>query len=140
MPKIAKAAKNRKAKNGKLPREMSREEVFALCREKLLEAKEAHLSTFKSYDSVMAAEVVGDDGDVAHAIEEQDIAVTRRENILKELKEIIEALERLDNKTYGMCEETEEEIEPERLLAIPWTRLSLEGAVIREREQKRLAG
>ena len=124
----------------KAARAMSRKELFAKCREKLLAAKEAHLSTFKAYDSVMAAQVSGDDGDVAHAIEEQDIAVTRRENILSELKEIIEALERLDTDAYGVCEETEENIEPERLLAIPWTRLSLEGAVIRERDMKRQAG
>ena len=35
--------------------------------------------------------------------------------------------------------ETEEEIEPERLRALPWTRLSIEGAEIRESMTKRYA-
>ncbi len=40
---------------------------------------------------------------------------------------------------YGICEETEELIEEDRLLAIPWTRLSIEGAEIRESVNKRYA-
>jgi DnaK suppressor protein len=43
----------------------------------------------------------------------------------------------MENGSYGTCEETGEDIEEKRLLAIPWTRLSLEGAEVREREQKR---
>ena len=29
---------------------------------------------------------------------------------------------------YGVCEQTGEDIEPERLSSIPWTTLSIEGA------------
>jgi DnaK suppressor protein len=49
------------------------------------------------------------------------------------------ALSRIESGTYGICEETEEQIEHERLLAIPWTRLSIEGAEIRESIKKRYA-
>ena len=49
------------------------------------------------------------------------------------------ALSRIDSGTYGICEETEEVVEAERLLAIPWTRLSIEGAEIRESLNKRYA-
>jgi DnaK suppressor protein len=48
------------------------------------------------------------------------------------LIEIEFALARIENGQYGVCEETEEFIEHERLLAIPWTRFSIEGAEIRE--------
>ena len=44
-----------------------------------------------------------------------------------------------DAELFGICEETEEVIEPERLRAIPWTRLSIEGAEIRESVNKRYA-
>jgi 3-hydroxyacyl-CoA dehydrogenase/enoyl-CoA hydratase/3-hydroxybutyryl-CoA epimerase len=53
------------------------------------------------------------------------------------IKEIDEALARMEGGVYGICEETGDEIEEKRLQAIPWTRLSLEGAEVREREQKR---
>ena len=44
-----------------------------------------------------------------------------------------------DTLIEGTVEETEELIEPERLRAIPWTRLSIEGAEIRESLTKRYA-
>jgi len=53
--------------------------------------------------------------------------------------EIEMALGRIENGTYGICEETEEPIETDRLLAIPWTRLSIEGAELRESLGRRYA-
>jgi DnaK suppressor protein len=114
----------------------NRKALYEQCRKKLLEAKERHLQAFRSYATALSAHISGDDADVATAIEDQDLAVTRREKVLAELKEIELALERIENGTYGNCEETEEPIEKERLLLIPWTRLSLEGAIMREKERK----
>jgi DnaK suppressor protein len=48
-------------------------------------------------------------------------------------------LGRIEKGTYGVCEETEEPIEVERLRAIPWTRLSIEGAELREALEHRYA-
>ena len=53
--------------------------------------------------------------------------------------EIEFALSRIENGTYGICEMTEEKIENDRLLAIPWTRLSIEGAATHRRDQQRVA-
>jgi DnaK suppressor protein len=114
----------------------AREKLYEECRKRLLKAKEDHLVTFNATKSSLLTPISGDDGDVANAIEEQDLTVSRREKLLTLLQEIEAALERLEDGTYGVCEETEEQIEKDRLLALPWTRLSLEGAVIREREQK----
>ena len=61
------------------------------------------------------------------------------ERLRKRLVEIEMALTRIDQGGYGICEETEELIEPERLRAIPWTRLSIEGAEIRESMKRRYA-
>ncbi|MCM0605892.1 MAG: TraR/DksA C4-type zinc finger protein [Xanthomonadaceae bacterium] len=58
---------------------------------------------------------------------------------MAQLREIDLALERIEQGTYGICEETEEEIEADRLMAIPWTRVSFEGAEIRETNQRRYA-
>jgi RNA polymerase-binding transcription factor DksA len=40
-----------------------------------------------------------------------------------ELAEVEAALERLQHGAYGVCEATGQPIEPERLRALPWTRL-----------------
>jgi DnaK suppressor protein len=40
--------------------------------------------------------------------------------------EVAEAVKRIDEGTYGVCEETEEPIGVKRLKAQPWTRYSLE--------------
>lgn len=42
------------------------------------------------------------------------------------LYEIDQALKRIENGTYGVCELTGEKIQPERLEAIPWARFSTE--------------
>jgi len=52
---------------------------------------------------------------------ENDLSVKAREK-LNRLKEIKEALKRIQNRKYGICESCGKEIEPERLELIPWTR------------------
>lgn len=117
----------------------NRSKLYAECKAKLLKAKEEHLHAFEAYRGALSESVNhGDDGDVANAAEEQDITVHRREHLLSLLREIESALQRLEVGQYGICEETGEPIEKDRLLAIPWTRLSLEGALSRERDEKRM--
>ncbi|WP_028950824.1 TraR/DksA family transcriptional regulator [Sulfurihydrogenibium subterraneum] len=48
------------------------------------------------------------------------------------IKAIEEALERIHNGTYGICEVCGKEIEEERLEAIPWTTLCIQHAKERE--------
>ena len=50
------------------------------------------------------------------------------------LYEIDEALDRVRNGTYGICELTGKAIEPERLEAIPWTRFTAEAEAELEKE------
>lgn len=81
----------------------------------------------------------GDEGDqTLRALAEAEF-LSMNERLRKQLVEIEMALARIETGSYGVCEETEEPIETERLLAIPWTRLSIEGAEIRETMQKRYA-
>lgn len=46
---------------------------------------------------------------------------------------IREALGRIDDKTYGTCAHCENEINPRRLEAVPWTRLCLQCQALQEK-------
>lgn len=81
----------------------------------------------------------GDEGDQTNKALAEAELMALNERLRHQLVEIEFALSRIDAGTYGVCEETEEPIEADRLLAIPWTRLSIEGAEIRESMNKRYA-
>ena len=57
---------------------------------------------------------------------DRDFALSMLSSDQNALYEIEEALNRLRNGSYGVCEITGQPIEPERLAAIPWTRFSAE--------------
>jgi DnaK suppressor protein len=86
-----------------------------------------------------ADEKGGDEADQTMRVLAEVEALSMHERLRNQLLEIDYALVRIENGSYGVCEETEELIEPERLTAIPWTRLSIEGAEIRESITKRYA-
>lgn len=56
----------------------------------------------------------------------------------KLIKEIDEALKRIDEGTYGVCELTGKPIKPERLEELPWARFSIEAAREMERRAIRI--
>jgi len=84
-------------------------------------------------------ELRGDEIDQTLAVMTENSILTFQTKIREQLLEIENALARIENGTFGICEETEEFIEQERLMALPWTRLSIEGAEIREAARKRFA-
>ena len=55
------------------------------------------------------------------------------------LREIERALGKIEQGTFGLCEETEEPIDEARLEAQPWTRYSVEAAERREKARRRFA-
>ena len=114
-----------------------RQKLYDDCRMKLLKLREDTLNGLKALNPSLATEMVGDEADLASAHISQTQALNQRDKLLAKIKEIDEALGRIENGSYGTCEETGEPIEEKRLQALPWTRLSLEGAEVREREQKR---
>jgi DnaK suppressor protein len=114
-----------------------RQKLYDECRVKLLKTRQETLNGLEALNPSLATEMVGDEADLASAHISQTQALNQRDKLLAKIKEIDDALARMEAGTYGICEETEEPIEEKRLIAIPWTRLSLEGAEVREREQKR---
>lgn len=110
------------------------------CRRKLIETKQDLLNRFRTAQrNLVHSERGGDEADqsVAH-IEEHSFLVSQA-RLRDQLLEVEMALGRIEQGTFGICEETEEIIESERLLAIPWTRLSIEGAEIREAVSRKFA-
>ena len=110
------------------------------CRAKLVEAKEDIINRVReSKDSLVKEDTTGDEGDQTVRVLAESEFVANQERLRTQLLEIESALSRIEGGTYGVCEETEELIEPARLKAIPWTRLSIEGAEMRENQQKKYA-
>ena len=117
-------------------------DLVAECKKKLLELKAELLNRVRDARQGLHSgddSKGGDEGDQTLRALAEDEFLRNNERLRKQLLEIEMALSRMDSGTYGICEETEEIIEPERLLAIPWTRLSIEGAEIRESLNKRYA-
>ena len=50
------------------------------------------------------------------------------EDATRQLREVEEALQRIDAGTYGICEACGREIPEERLEAVPWTKLCIDDA------------
>lgn len=111
------------------------------CREKLLAARAEILNRVKSTRNDLYAEDSkgGDEADQTVRTMAESETLSMHERLRFKLQEIEFALSRIESGTFGYCEETEEPIEADRLLAIPWTRLSIEGAEIRESLEKRYA-
>lgn len=118
-----------------LPESLVRE-----CKTKLLQAKADILNRVKETRGELTNDDKGgDEADQTVRVLAESEMLSRNERLRTQLLEIENALARIQNGTYGICEETEEIIEAERLRAIPWTRLSIEGAEIRESMVKRFA-
>jgi DnaK suppressor protein len=115
-------------------------ELLKECRLKLLQVKTDILNRVReSRFDLNADEKGGDEADQTMRVLAEVEALSMHERLRHQLLEIENALVRIENGSYGICEETEEPIEHERLRAIPWTRLSIEGAEIRESITKRYA-
>ena len=69
---------------------------------------------------------------------ERDMAYNLISNQKEVLSEIEEAIKRIKNGTYGICEITGKPIPESRLMSIPYTRCTKEGQEIKEREAKRI--
>ena len=117
------------------------EKTIETCRIKLLNLKQDLLNQMRSSASHFNQldKSRGDESDLSAAHQEEHNFLIAQNRMKIQLFEIESALGRIESGTYGLCEETEEAIETERLLAIPWTRLSIEGAELRESVSKRVA-
>ncbi len=121
--------------------ETSMVSLLAECKRRLLQEKAEILNRVKEARANLnsSEDKGGDEADQTVRVLAEAELLTLHDRLRGQLLEIEMALSRIESGTYGICEETDEMIEPERLKAIPWTRLSIEGAEIRESMQKRYA-
>jgi len=111
------------------------------CQQKLLQLKTDLLNQIQTVQSdiVFSEEHRGDEADQTVRLMEEKNFLNRNERIHNQLLAVEAALARIEQGTYGLCEETGEPIEANRLLAVPWTALSIEGAEMRENMNKKYA-
>lgn len=105
---------------------------------RLLELKQQLLNqmSFLKAEFNLIDKSKGDESDQSVAHQEEHTFLITQSRYKFQVIEIDSALARIENGTYGMCEETQEPIEAVRLAAIPWTRYSIEGAEILEQNVK----
>jgi len=80
------------------------------------------MSAQKAAQVVARLDVPSDEGDLSQQHHEEWIFLNRNTIDMKLLREISDALHRLDAGIYGICMECEEPISAKRLDAVPWAR------------------
>ncbi len=89
----------------------------------------------KSALSLLGGEKGGDQADQVSRLQEEarHTGQIQRDRFL--LEQVFLALKRMESGEYGLCRQTGDVIELNRLQSLPWTTLSLEGAEIEESER-----
>jgi len=80
------------------------------------------MSAQKAAQVVARLDVPSDEGDLSQQHHEEWIFLNRNTIDMKLLREIADALQRIEQGTYGVCLECEEPISVKRLDAVPWAR------------------
>lgn len=91
----------------------------------------------KSYkDLAIDPEELSDEMDLAGLVVNQLVDLNIRSRELQKLRAIEGALERIENSSYGLCEECGDPIGASRLRTLPFTTLCIQHAEERERQQQ----
>jgi len=80
------------------------------------------MSAQKAAQVVARLDVPSDEGDLSQQHHEEWIFLNRNTIDMKLLREVSDALHRIDHDHYGICLECDEPISFKRLEAVPWAR------------------
>lgn len=94
--------------------------------QKLIEERENILTKLSSNDLSVDDSETPDPVDLAVRNYSKNVMLAVSENESKQLMLINEALERIEDDEYGLCQNCESEINPKRLNAVPWARYCLD--------------
>ncbi len=94
--------------------------------EKELDAIDKNITNLNEADDADYSSVAHHMGDVGSDVEEQELSYQLKERTQKFIEEIDDALERIENGTYGICQATGKKISKGRLESVPHTRYSIE--------------
>ena len=88
----------------------------------------------------LAIETSPDDLDRIQHASERDYAMGNLERSSTRLREVRDALDRMDAGAYGICVSCEEDINLKRLAAVPWTSFCIGCQELADRGQQTLQG
>ncbi len=109
--------------------ELNLEEI----KEKLITERDVIIGKLSSKDLSIDDSEMPDPVDLAVKNYSKNVMLSVSENESKQLVLINEALERLEDDEYGLCQNCEEEVNPKRLNAIPWARYCLNCQELQEK-------
>lgn len=76
-----------------------------------------------------------EDGDQAQAYQDQNLSFGLMERDIKKLHDIDDALAKIEDGSYGICEDSDEIISKKRLEKMPWAKYTIEAAEQMEKER-----
>lgn len=116
---------------------LSREDLIKIIRSELLKQKQLLLGEAgATLNNMPAAVLYPDLGDQAGMEIERNFLLRLRGREQKLLKKIDDALDRIENGTFGLCEVCGREIDIKRLMARPVTTMCIECKIEQEEEEK----
>jgi DnaK suppressor protein len=95
-------------------------------KEKLIAERNLLIDKLKDNDLSVDDSETPDPVDLAVRNYSKNVMLAVSENESRQLMLVDEALLRLDDDEYGLCQNCENEINPKRLAAIPWARYCLD--------------
>src|ERR1700748_1076779 len=109
---------NTTTKNGPKPKLANYRAIL----ERKAEEVRQSMSAQKAAQVVARLDVPADEGDLSQQHHEEWIFLNRNTIDVRHLREINDALHRIDTDQYGICLECEEPISAKRLHAVPWAK------------------
>ena len=128
--------KKTKKKTGSGNRHASLKQILLVKREALIQQIKQQLGQSVSEEQQRRLEAAMDSGDQALVDLEREMGISLQEMRNRERQLIDDALDSLDEGTYGMCADCGEEISEKRLHALPFARLCVECQSKRELMEK----
>jgi DnaK suppressor protein len=100
----------------------NKNETYRKILEKKADEVQRSMSAQKAAQVLAREEHPHDEGDLSQQSHEEWIFLNRNTLDITLLRQVQDALRRLDQGTYGVCYECEEAISPKRLDAVPWAK------------------
>jgi len=133
------ATKAAAPKKAAMPKPKSKVPFKKEITQKLIEAKKRILQEVnqkvKTESNTLKFEI-GDIYDLASSERDRELSLILGDRDREKLSEIDDALGRINDSTYGVCEECGEQIAEDRLRALPFTRVCVECQSRNEKEQR----
>jgi DnaK suppressor protein len=105
----------------------------------VLTAKVAELERFNRHREGITIERSADQLEEIQAASERVLAVSHLDREFNQLRDVLAAIRRIEEGSFGICQECEEGIYPKRLAAVPWAAFCIQcqEAVDRNLEEMR---